>query len=132
MANEGILTLIPAMEAGADLTAEANQYRFVKLDGSGRVVLCAAVTDKPIGVLLNRPQLGEAARVACAGMVPLRGSEALTIGASVGTSADGRAQIVTVVTEATVYLAGTVLKPSGAADGIATALINCMNPARAA
>lgn len=39
--------------AAADLST--HQYKFVKLDANGKVALQAAATDKPIGILQNKP-----------------------------------------------------------------------------
>ena len=58
MAYEGPQIKLPGLTANADLSAK--QYYFVKLSGAGTVTVCSGVTDKPIGVLQNTPESGDA------------------------------------------------------------------------
>ena len=51
MAYETIGIDIGTFTASADLSS--SQYYFVKMSAEGTVTVCAAVTDKPIGVLQN-------------------------------------------------------------------------------
>ena len=53
------------LEAAADLSS--SQYLFVKTDADGKVNLCTAITDRPIGVLQNKPTSGQAAAVMVVG-----------------------------------------------------------------
>lgn len=122
MAWEGPQHRIPGLVAGADLSGA--QYRFVKLSASKTVVACAAVTDKPIGILQNDPLQGQEATVASAGVSKLVGSAALGFGASVGTSADGRGAAYTAV-DTTKYIVGQVIQPTAAANEIAVVDIEC-------
>lgn len=126
MAFEGPMTLIPGLISGSDLTAAGNQYKFVKLSTSVdlTVVLCAATTDKPIGILQNTPNTGEAAVVASGGISKVQGDADLTVGGSVGTSADGQAATYT-ATDTTKYIVGQVLLGNSAAAGIATIAFEC-------
>jgi hypothetical protein len=124
MAYEGPQTAIPALVAGADLSAPANQYKFVKISGDRTVVLCSAVTDKPIGVLQNTPGNGDAATVVSDGVTKVQGDADLTAGNSIGTSADGQAAAYTVA-DTTKYIVGQVILGNSAAGGIATVSINC-------
>jgi len=131
MAWEGPCCLkLTGLTASADLSAK--QYYFVKMSGEKTVTFCAAVTDVPVGVLQNKPESGEEAEIVCIGVTKVSGDEDLDYGNIIGTSADGQAQVVTVGTETTVYIAGQVLNGNGAAGGIATAVVNCAAPARAA
>lgn len=131
MAYEGPKTLpLTALTASADLTGK--QYYFVKMSGENTVTVCAAVTDVPIGVLQNAPDNGEIAEVLCVGVTKISGDEDLDAGDIIGSSSDGQAQVVAVGSETTVYIAGQVLQGNGAAGGLATAVINCAAPARAA
>ena len=59
MANELQGFDIGFFTASADLSAK--QYYFVKLSSETKVTVCSAVTDKPIGVLQNKPASGEQA-----------------------------------------------------------------------
>jgi len=80
------------LAAGADLSAA--QYHFVKLDGAGAVILCAAEGEEPLGVLQNAPASAAAAVVRYEGVTQLVGSTNLAIGARVATTAAGRAKAV--------------------------------------
>lgn len=117
--------------AGGDLSA--GQFKFVKLNSSGQVVLCTAVTDRPIGVLQNKPSAtGRAATVCVAGRTKISADEALAIGDVIGTSTDAQAQVVVTGTETTVYAVGQVIEGVANAGEIASAEINCVTPNRAA
>jgi len=124
MAYEGPMTCIPGLVAGADLSAAANQYKFVKLSAAQTVVLCAAVTDKPIGILQNTPASGAAATVACAGVSKVQGDVDLAFGNSVGTSADGQAAVYAAA-DTTKYIVGQVILDNSAAGGLATIAFDC-------
>lgn len=132
MAYEGPQIKLPGLVAGADLSAAGNQYKFVKYSADNTVVLCAAATDKPCGVLQNRPANGEAAEVVAIGVTKVQADAALSAGAAIGTSADGQADAKTVGTDTTEYIVGQVQRGASAAAALATALVNCASPARAA
>lgn len=85
--------LIP-FRAGADLSAAANQYKFVKVSGESEVNV-AADTDVAIGVLQNRPEQGEGAEVAIAGRVQVRAGAAIADGDQVTCNASGQAIVAT-------------------------------------
>lgn len=130
MAVEGILQAVPGLKAGADLSAK--QYFLVKLTADFTVDVCSAVTDIPIGVLQNAPVSGEPANVAAFGLTKIVASAALTAGNLIGSSANGRAAPYANGTDTTKYLIGHVVGAAGAANGLATALINCATPNRGA
>lgn len=116
--------------AGADLSAA--QYKFVKLNASGQVIVCAAATDLPIGVLQNDPASGAEAEVLVVGGTKIIAGAAIGEGAQIGTSSAGKAAALVAGTDTTKYVAGTLLTESGADGEIVTAVINCANPHRAA
>lgn len=120
---------IPGLTASADLSAK--QYHLVKMSGDNTVTVCAAVTDVPIGVLQNKPESGEAATVCTIGVTKIKADEALAAGEVVGSSSDGQGQVVVIGTETTVYAAGIVID-GAASGGLATAVVNCASPNRAA
>lgn len=113
------------------------QYYFVTYstaasDGSAVVVVCTAETDKPYGVLQDKPDAsGKKCRVRRFGETLVSSDEVLAINDCIGTQDDGQAQVLAIGTDTTVYMAGTVTRASGAANGYARALINCVNPPRA-
>lgn len=131
MAFEVPVLLIPGLKSSST-SLSTKQYYFVKLDASGDVVVCAAATDKPIGVLQNKPAGGETAAVMALGITRVVGDALLAYGDSIGTSADGQADAKAHGTDTTEYSVGVVLKINGAAADLATAMINCINPMRAA
>jgi hypothetical protein len=127
IANSAVkITLV----AGEDLSAK--QYFFVKINTSGLAVLCAAATDRPIGVLQNDPASGEEAVITVVGGSKVVASASIDEGAVIGTTAAGKAGAKTVGTDVTNYVVGTVIQASGADGEILSALINCSNPHRAA
>lgn len=91
MAWDADVRFLPGLKAGADLSAAANQYKLVKLDANGDVVLCSARGEFAIGSLYNKPKSGEVAQVAYAGVVKVQADAAIDEGAAVTTSADGQA-----------------------------------------
>lgn len=130
MAYEGPQIKIPGLTASADLSAK--QYYFVKMSGNKTVTVCAAATDKPVGVLQNKPTSGQEAEVCGIGVTKVSSDAALTAGTLIGTSSDGQADAKTPGTDTTEYTVGQVLMASGAANELATALVNCANIGRAA
>ena len=130
MAYKGSQPFKITLEAGADLSTK--QYYFVKLDNAGKAVVCDGATDKPVGVLQNNPTSGQAAEVVVVGLTKVSSDAGLTIGALIGTSADGQADAKTPGTDTTEYVVGTVLVTTGAAGVVGSVLVNCANPHRAA
>ena len=122
-------------EAGEDLTAAGVQYKLVKLDANGRVVVCTGVTDKPVGILQESAPVatvGTEVVVMMAGISKVQGDADLAIGDFIGTSADGQADAKTPGTDTTEYVVGRVLKDNTAAAGYATVAFSCLNISRGA
>jgi hypothetical protein len=122
--------------AGADLSAK--QYYFVKFNGTvgptgqPEVVVCSALTDQPCGVLQNDPLQGQEASVMILGLTKISADAALnTIGAAIGTSADGQADAKTIGTDTTEFVCGYLDRKASAGNVIGSAFINCINPPRA-
>ena len=124
MAYESIGTDIGTFTASADLSSK--QYYFVKMSGDNTVTVCAAVTDKPIGVLQNKPESGEQAVVRVFGVSKFSVDATVAAGDCLGTSADGQGQPVVAGTETTVYNCGQVIT-GGAAGTLQSALITISN-----
>lgn len=116
--------------AAADLSSK--QYTFVKLDSDGKAAAAAAATDVPIGVLQNAPTAGQEAEILVIGGTKIVAGAAIGEGSLVGTSSAGKAVALTVGTDTTKYVAGTLLTESAADGNIVTAVINCATPHRAA
>lgn len=114
------------IKAGADLSAASNQYKFVKMSAANTVVLCAATTDRPFGVLQNTPGNGGAATVCVLGETKVQGDVDLAFGNQVGTSSDGQAASYT-ASDTTKYIVGTVVEDNSTAGGLATCTVDCIN-----
>ena|SRR3990172_12225415 len=126
-----IPVLVLSLKAGEDLSTY--QYKFVKLSADDTVLHCDGATDKPIGILQNKPDAsGKAAEVMAIGVSLLSADEALSFGNLVGTSADSQGDIKTPGTDTSEYVVGMVIHGAGAAARIATVAINCVAPHRAA
>ena len=119
-----------SFKADADLSSK--QFYFVKMTANPREVgVCSGTTDKPIGVLLNKPDAaGKAAEVMIMGRTKVSSDAALNEAAAIGTSADGQAVAKTVTTggDSTHYVVGTIVAASGGAAEMAEAIINCATP----
>jgi hypothetical protein len=115
--------------AAADLSAK--QYYFVKLNSSGEAALCAAATDKPVGILQNAPTAGQECEVLVSGGSKVVAGGTLDEGNSIGTDSAGKAVAYAQGTDTTKYIVGMALTP-GVATNITTVLINAASAARAA
>lgn len=79
--------------AGADLSAAANQYKFVKLNSNAKeVVLASGTTDNVVGVLQDTPALGEACEVVIFGVTKVAAGASYNPGVILSTTAGGLAQ----------------------------------------
>src|SRR5882672_7833240 len=117
-------------KAGADLST--HQFKFVKLNNSGDVILCAAVTDKPYGILQNAPTSGQAASVMLLGVSKLKMAAGNTKADRIGTDGAGLGAVYVDGTDTTKYIVGEVLLDSDAANGIGTVAFNCLGAGRGA
>jgi hypothetical protein len=80
--------------SGADLSAETNLYKFVKVSGESEVNVAGAA-DVAIGVLQNRPEQGEGADVVVAGRTQIVAGAAIADGNQVTCNASGQAIVAT-------------------------------------
>ena len=124
MAYESVGVDIGTFTASADLSS--SQYYFVKMSGDNTVTVCAAVTDKPIGVLQNKPESGDQAVVRVFGVSKFSVDATVAAGDVLGTSADGQGQPVSAGSETTVFNCGQVIT-GGAAGTLQSALITISN-----
>ena len=117
--------------AGADLSGA--QYKFVKIDpADGDVVLCAAVSDRPIGILQNDPASGEAAEVTIVGGSKLVAGGSASAGQALFTSATGTgatAAFGSTNPASAMYVAGAFIE-NAASGEIVSVVVNCANSAR--
>lgn len=115
--------------AGADLSSA--QYKFVKIDpADGHVIVCAAATDRPIGVLQNDPGNGEAAEVTIVGGTKLIAGGSASAGEALFTSASATGVTAAFGTTASAaYVAGAFIE-NAAAGEVVSVVVNCANSAR--
>ena len=91
--------LTKTFKAGADLSAV--QYKFVKFDGSGDIIVAAAITDVCLGVLQNKPDAaGQNAIVMMDGITKMQAGGTITRADIIGTATDGQAQAVAATNKA--------------------------------
>jgi len=74
----------------AKVDLRAHQYRFVKLGTDDLVDICG-VAEQAYGVLLNIPNIGENAEVACLGETQVEAVELIAANVLVAPDADGKA-----------------------------------------
>lgn len=121
MATEGSQPFkITGLACGAT-TLAAKQYHFVKLHTDGTVIIPTAITDNVIGVLQNKPIVGEACEIVAVGETKISAGAAIAIGAIIGTATDGQAQTA-VSTNKVCGSLGSVAAAN--ADEIVTAYVN--------
>lgn len=89
MATEIRGLCVGLLTASADLSAQ--QYKFVKVSGNLTVTVCAAATDKPIGVLQNKPISGGIADVMVTGVTKMALGATVVAGDDLTSDATGRA-----------------------------------------
>ena len=131
MATDMQLVSDVTFEAAADLSTK--QFYFVKLSAANTVTVCNGATDVPCGILQNKPSAaGRPAVVRMFGISKVSADAAITVGALIGTSADGQADIKLAGTDTTQYVVGVALTACSNAGEIVEVSLNCMNPHRAA
>jgi hypothetical protein len=115
--------------AGEDLSTK--QYHFVKLEPStGDVILVAAATDRPLGVLQNNPTDQQEAEVLMVGGTKIAGGGTAAVGTPLFANATGKAVTLAFgTTGATAYAVGTFIT-AGVSGATSTAAIACVNAGR--
>ncbi|NBS62298.1 MAG: DUF2190 family protein [Microbacteriaceae bacterium] len=109
-----------SVAAGADLSS--SQFTFVKMSGTTAIAVAAA-TDVPVGVLVNTPKSGQTAEVVVSGIVKIKASAAIAVGAKVGTTSAGLAVTLVSGTDTTKFICGMALTAAAAANDIITMLL---------
>ena len=124
---------IVSFEAAGDLSS--SQYKLVKLDGDGKVVIVAATTDIPVGVLQNAPASGGTASVLVCGVSKVSADAAIDEGVMLKTSADGQVTSISMdaahaadETHTATLCIGVAYTAAGGAGELITCGINCLNP----
>lgn len=113
MATFGEYHSIPGLVAGADLSAK--QYLAVKMASTaGQVIVCAATTDVPLGILQNDPVAGEPAEVAYCGVVKAKFAASVTAGKLATINTTGQIAGTSVISKSCI---GKVFEASSATAG---------------
>lgn len=120
MATENAMQTVSYV-AGADLST--HQFKFVKLNSSGQIILASALGEAVIGVLQDNPIAGQPGQVCIGGQCKLKmgaavaaGTQVTTTAAAVGAVAASTQQILGFVSEATTgaFIGSIVFQPQGA------------------
>ncbi len=121
-----------SLPAGADLSG--NQYYIVGINASGQAVLAGAGA-MAVGVVQNKPKLGESAQVRILGESKVVAGAAITRGQLVAADAAGKAKVAVTASTNTAdagvaqdpligsYVLGVALTPAAAANEIITAAL---------
>lgn len=117
MAYEVPLHKPPVGLAAADLST--HQFKFVKVTGANAVNITTAGTDFAIGVLQNKPVLGQACEVETQGTTKVVAGAAVAAGVGVMSDATGRAITAT----ATNKVQGIALEAAAGAGELITVLL---------
>lgn len=127
--NQGVdLTFL----AAGDLSS--HQFKFMKISADRTVTICNGATDKPVGVLQNKPNAANReAVVRVYGSTKVKAGGTITAGThfNIGTDASGLAVAYAPGTDTTKYMVGQPIT-GGASGEIIEALIDCTNAARGA
>lgn len=108
--------------AAADLSTK--QFQFVK-QTSGGIDVISANTDKPFGVLQNKPTSGQPAEVMRLGTTKLVSTGTIAVAATIGTDSAGKAESKTLGTNVTHFNCGNA-DEAAVANDIFTATIDCV------
>lgn len=117
--------LTESFVAGATLAS--SQYHGVKLNANRQVIVCAADTDIPAGIVLNDPASGQEAEVLVLGRCPVVFGETVTAGQLIRIDGSGHAMVFETNTDTTAYCVGQCTI-GGAITEVGEAMINCCTP----
>lgn len=109
-----------SFEADEDLSS--NQYYGVALSDDRKIDLVDAITDKPVGVLLDTPEDEEEGLVCIMGRSPIKLGETVAAGAQLRVGADGKFYNWEPGTDTTAYCCG-MCTIGGDADEVGEGLI---------
>jgi len=117
MAYEVLRTKLGTLKAAADLSAK--QYHAVKVSAAGAVNL-AGLGEDAVGIIQNKPILGEAVELAIeTDVTKMVAGGIVGAGTKVAVDANGKAKVAA----AGQYIIGTALEATGAADELLTLLL---------
>lgn len=111
MAREGAIGLDDSVKAAADLSAK--QYYGIELDSSGNAVLGGA-TNRPHGILQNKPVTGRSAAIRCIGISKAMATGTVSVRDALAPNAAG--ELATTTTDNDEYIAIALEAHTGAAS----------------
>lgn len=120
MAYEQPVALHGTFTASADLST--HQLKFVKISGSNTCTITAASTDAVVGVLQNKPALGQEASVMTLGISKCLAGAAVAAGAEVMSDASARAITASAAAGANRVI-GVALEAAAAAGEVISVLL---------
>ena len=121
MAYEVPVLNVPGQVASEDLSDW--QFRYVYQSGEGKVSKISAGDDPALGILQNRPKLGESAQVMMFGVSKCVAGSAFSLTAVLGHDDFGKASAGLAATHAT----AVSLEAATAADQIVTVAVNTIH-----
>lgn len=117
--------------AGEDLSGKG--YCFVKKHTDGTLRAISADTNIPYGVLQEDDrEAGDVCTVVLVGGTKLKAGAAINPGTPIGPGSTGKAAARTLGTDTTKHIAGQLCDVAGEDGHIVGAVVNCINPPRAA
>jgi hypothetical protein len=128
---------LPLFQYSFQATASLATKRFyaVKQDTAnpGNIVIVAAATDKPVGLLQNNPGAAAAGTVMLSGISKFVAKGTIHVGdiLGLGSDGDGRIAKITPGTDTTIYVLGQAIQEAADND-VCAGLFNFMNIGRAA
>ena len=131
----GSVTALPRIVDGCSIASadlSALQYCFVKKHTDGTIKAIAAATDIPYGVLQAGVTSGGVCDIVLVGGTKLKAGAAINPGTLIGTGSTGKGVALTPGTDTTKYILGQFCDVAGADGDEVAAVVNCINPARAA
>lgn len=123
--------IVYPFKAAGDLSTK--QFYFVKLSAAHTVDVCSGATDKPIGVLQNKPSAaGQEAEVCVVGWTKVSSNGSVSAGDLIGTSGDGQGDTKAAGTDTTEYICGQAITAGTTAGDVFEAIIDCASIGRGA
>jgi hypothetical protein len=125
------ISIFPCHEAMEDSEGDDSAYinRVVCLNSDKEVCYPTAITDIPVGVLIEGGAVGTYVTYRAFGVVPVKAGEIMTMPKKIGIYNDGGTidgRVGAIVS--TNHIVGMLLDTADAEDDIVSAIINCINP----
>lgn len=129
------ISIFPAHETMMDSSGDDSTYvnRVVCLNSDGEVCYPTAITDIPLGVLIEGNVTGGYVTVRVFGVVPIKVNGIVALPNKISITSDGGVIDGRVGAAAsTAYIIGQLLESSDAEDDVVTAIIDCIGNSKKA